>query len=187
MGKLGGNQNEPKHSKKKDATIENVDRTLDHMDGAMAQASALDGASNAASGPTAKLENEVQTLVWALVDEYIDEPGLRRLEALVLQSAEARTTYVRCIQLHVDLIYYFAQERRKNDPNAPDLPFPLPAELQKMLDASKSSPQNTKPAQCSARRPQPSMLRRWWSELNRRLDQVALAFRWQMQAAFNRI
>ncbi len=94
------------------------------------------------------VEEDVQNLVWALVDEYITEPELERLEGLILQSDEARSTYISCIQLHVDLIFYFANERRKQDPGAKH-PFPLPSELQELLNRQRDS-QGPDTARCQA-------------------------------------
>jgi hypothetical protein len=49
--------------------------------------------------------DEVQDLVWALVDERATDRQIRRLENLCRQNAEARRTYVKCMQLHADLHY----------------------------------------------------------------------------------
>ena len=51
---------------------------------------------------------EVQQIVWALVDETATEEQVRRLESLVLKSAEARRTYVDCMTLHAELHCMFA-------------------------------------------------------------------------------
>ncbi len=59
--------------------------------------------------------NEVQELVWGLLDEQAAENDIRRLEALLLASAEARRVYIMCIQLHVDLCILLGGKR-----------FPLP-------------------------------------------------------------
>jgi hypothetical protein len=56
---------------------------------------------------TNSLASEVQDLVWALVDEQATDEQVRRLEELLLRSNEARTTYVRCMQMHADLRYMF--------------------------------------------------------------------------------
>ncbi len=49
------------------------------------------------------LADEVQELVWALVDEYATESQVHRLEELLLQNEDARRTYVMCMQMHADL------------------------------------------------------------------------------------
>lgn len=179
MDKFDNKNNNPEtNNPRTDPTISKVDQALDAVDGAMQHVSRIEG----------DVKSEVQGLVWALVDEYIDEPGLRRLETLVLQSPEARTTYVRCIQLHVDLIYYFADQRRKDDPSAPATPFPLPTELQKILQSEAAKKQSgADPARCSARRPQPSRTFGWLTDIGRRLDNFAWSFCWTVRMMFERI
>jgi hypothetical protein len=49
------------------------------------------------------LKDEVQDLVWAVVDEYATESQIRRLEQLVTTNDEARRTYITCMQMHADL------------------------------------------------------------------------------------
>jgi hypothetical protein len=54
------------------------------------------------------LTDEVQELVWALIDEQATDDQIRRLEVLLLHSVEARRIYTRCMQMHADLRYLFA-------------------------------------------------------------------------------
>jgi len=55
-----------------------------------------------------QLIEEVQQLVWALVDEVATDEQMRRLESLVVQHAEARKAYVDCMSLHAELHCMFA-------------------------------------------------------------------------------
>jgi len=50
-----------------------------------------------------QLMEEVQHLVWALVDEVATDEQVRRLETLVLEHAAARRAYVDCMTLHAEL------------------------------------------------------------------------------------
>jgi len=55
-----------------------------------------------------QLIEEVQQLVWALVDEVATDEQMRRLESLVVVHAEARKAYVDCMSLHAELHCMFA-------------------------------------------------------------------------------
>jgi hypothetical protein len=52
---------------------------------------------------TCELTEEVQDLVWALVDNRASDRQVRRLEELLAESDAARQTYVHCVQMHADL------------------------------------------------------------------------------------
>ena len=58
-----------------------------------------------------QLMEEVQQLVWALVDEMATDEQIRRLEALVLEHAAARRAYVDCMSLHAELHCMFSPPR----------------------------------------------------------------------------
>lgn len=102
----------------KDSTFDRVDATLDRVDEALGSAAEPSGVSD-----------RVQNLTWALVDDQLDEPEVRQLEQLLLDDPQARQVYLDCIQLHTGLIYYFAEQRAKDDPNSSGSPFPLPKEI----------------------------------------------------------
>jgi hypothetical protein len=78
---------------------------------------------NCAMDDTELLIEEVQQLVWALVDDVATEEQVRRLEALVLQHAAARKTYVDCMALHAELHCMFAPPKPVK-PIAVPLPVP---------------------------------------------------------------
>jgi hypothetical protein len=50
----------------------------------------------------------VQELTWALLDEQITSDEKSLLENALLSDAQARETYVDCVQLQADLISHFA-------------------------------------------------------------------------------
>ena len=57
----------------------------------------------------ATIQERVQELTWALVDDEINDDEARLLENLLLSDDQARDTYVHCVQLHVDLMSHFAK------------------------------------------------------------------------------
>lgn len=57
--------------------------------------------------------DRVDELVSLLVDEVIDEPQFRELESLLQENDQTRLRYVEGMQLHCDLMDYFAPERDK--------------------------------------------------------------------------
>ena len=61
-------------------------------------------------GDVEPLLDEVQQLTWALLDEGISDDEFSRLEQVLLDECAARQTYLGCVQLHVDLQQYFAEE-----------------------------------------------------------------------------
>jgi len=52
----------------------------------------------------------VQNLVWALIDGEISSDQQNDLQNLLTTDAEARSTYIDCIQLHVDLMYHYSDK-----------------------------------------------------------------------------
>jgi hypothetical protein len=52
--------------------------------------------------------DRVQELTWALLDEQITSDEKSLLENALLSDAQARQTYVDCVQLQADLISHFA-------------------------------------------------------------------------------
>lgn len=55
--------------------------------------------------------SEVQELVWALIDEQATDSEVTRLEQLLLESDEARRTYVMCMQMHADLHFLLGNRK----------------------------------------------------------------------------
>ena len=54
------------------------------------------------------LLEEAEALTWALLDDQLAEPDAARLAQLLEENEEARTRYIECVQLHVDLQDHFA-------------------------------------------------------------------------------
>jgi hypothetical protein len=54
------------------------------------------------------IQERVQELTWALVDDQLDADEMRLLETLLISDDKARDTYVHCVQLHADLMGHFA-------------------------------------------------------------------------------
>jgi hypothetical protein len=59
-------------------------------------------------GQSTDLER-VQELTWALLDEQIADEDKAWLESALSSSAEARGMYVRCVQIHTDLMAHFSK------------------------------------------------------------------------------
>lgn len=76
--------------------------------------------------PPAKVD--VEDLTWRLLDDQIDEPNVRRLERELLKDSGSRKTYVDCVQLHVDLMYYFREKQNAENPSEAKPLLPLPFE-----------------------------------------------------------
>ena len=62
------------------------------------------------------VNERVQELTWALMDEQINDDEMRLLENLLLSDESARQTYIDCVQLHTDLARHFCQPA---EPTAP--------------------------------------------------------------------
>ena len=60
------------------------------------------------------LNERVQELTWALVDEQITDDEVRLLDNLLLSDDVARQTYIDCVQLHSDLMYHFREPAEKS-------------------------------------------------------------------------
>jgi hypothetical protein len=79
---------------------------------------------------TDQLQNEVQELVWALIDDQATDDDVRRLEKLLLDNDEARRTYVLCMQMHADLHFLLGGKQP---------PLPIPPQKGKRAEAPKPS------------------------------------------------
>lgn len=54
--------------------------------------------------------DEAESLIWALLDEQIDDVDTAKLSQLLEQDALVRERYLECVQLHVDLMEHFGQK-----------------------------------------------------------------------------
>ncbi|HEX6962092.1 MAG TPA: hypothetical protein VF175_09515 [Lacipirellula sp.] len=52
---------------------------------------------------------EAETLIWALLDDQLDDAGVSRLSAMLEEDAAVRGLYMDCVQLHVDLRDHFSR------------------------------------------------------------------------------
>jgi hypothetical protein len=53
--------------------------------------------------------DEAESLIWALLDDRIEDADMARLTKLLEEDAAVRSRYVECVQLHVDLQEHFGQ------------------------------------------------------------------------------
>ncbi len=61
-------------------------------------------------GDIEPLLDEVEQLTWALLDDNISDEEFSRLEQVLVDEGAARQTYLGCVQMHVDLHQYFAEQ-----------------------------------------------------------------------------
>jgi hypothetical protein len=54
------------------------------------------------------IEERVQELTWALLDQYASDDDIELLDTLLVADDKARETYLGCVRLHVDLMSQFA-------------------------------------------------------------------------------
>ncbi len=74
---------------------------VNHIDGSRGE--------NPAKNPDEHIVSErVQELSWALLDEQINDDEFLLLDNLLLSDEKARDSYIGCVQLHADLMSYFA-------------------------------------------------------------------------------
>ncbi|MCG8449002.1 MAG: hypothetical protein MI725_05420 [Pirellulales bacterium] len=66
--------------------------------------------------------NEAEQLIWALLDDTIQESDARRLEELLQDNLQVRTRYLDCIQLHSNLVQHFAQHSDTGSGDTPQSP-----------------------------------------------------------------
>ena len=52
--------------------------------------------------------DEAENLIWALLDEQLDEADTAKLAKLLDQHESVRKRYIECVQLHIDLQDHFA-------------------------------------------------------------------------------
>lgn len=71
----------------------------------------------------ATIQERVQELTWAMVDEQINADEMQLLEGLLLSDDQARSTYIDCIQLHTDLSIHFAKSG--SGPSTPEGKSPV--------------------------------------------------------------
>lgn len=71
--------------------------------------------ADSAERPADKLTEEVEQLVWTMLDETIEPADLQRLEGLLEQEPAARERYLECMRMHSDLLLHF-QEQREGAP-----------------------------------------------------------------------
>ena len=69
---------------------------------------------------------ETQNLIWALLDEQISESDFQRLESMIREDEQVRQLYVQCVQIHVDLQQWFAEDPPSASGRALGAPLDLP-------------------------------------------------------------
>lgn len=101
---------------------------VDYLDGSRGE--------NSAERPDSSVVCErVRELTWALLDEQINDDEFDLLENLLLSDANARDSYLRCIDMHSGLMTEFASPTLETGGKSPVLGF-LNTELPLGLQAS---------------------------------------------------
>jgi hypothetical protein len=72
-----------------------------------------------------KLE-EAETLIWAMLDEQLENADMERLAKMIEQDAEIRSRYIDYVQLHVDLREHFGRQAADEGQGTVVLPNLLP-------------------------------------------------------------
>ncbi len=53
--------------------------------------------------------DETETMIWAMLDDQLDNAEMTRLSQLIEADAAVRARYIECVQLHVDLREHFGR------------------------------------------------------------------------------
>jgi hypothetical protein len=70
--------------------------------------------------------DEAEALIWAMLDEQLDEAEMKRLGKLIEEDAAVRARYIDCVQLHVDLREHFGRAAAEKAPSTVVLPNLMP-------------------------------------------------------------
>ena len=81
-----------------------TDKPHDQEENAIFDTNALDGDLETTFDAE---QLHVQHLAWALFDEHITDDEKQQLDDLLATDADARSMYIECVQLHVDLHEHF--------------------------------------------------------------------------------
>lgn len=63
-----------------------------------------------------------ETLIWAMLDEQLDDAEMTRLSVMIEEDAAVRALYIDCVQLHVDLSEHFGRAAAKKKQGTVVLP-----------------------------------------------------------------
>ena len=74
----------------------------------ISDAQANDRAQPAKPGLNTSELDRVQELTWAMLDEHIADEEKAWLDSTLCSSAEARCVYLRCVQIHTELMAHFS-------------------------------------------------------------------------------
>jgi anti-sigma factor RsiW len=60
---------------------------------------------------------EAETLIWAMLDDRLDDAEMQRLSKMIEEDAAIRARYIDCVQLHVDLNEHFGRAAAEKAPS----------------------------------------------------------------------
>ena len=70
--------------------------------------------------------DEVEALIWGLLDERLDDAQISQLSNLLETNADLRARYIQRVQLHVDLMEHFAAQGVEKSGDVPIFPNLFP-------------------------------------------------------------
>ena len=78
--------------------------------------------------PAEQMLDEAENLIWALLDDHLEDADSARLTQLMETQPAVRARYVECVQLHVDLSMHYSDRAAGAGPagGTPVLPNLLP-------------------------------------------------------------
>jgi anti-sigma factor RsiW len=90
-------------------------------------------------GTDATLLEQAEGLIWALLDDEIRPPDIKRLEAWMQQHEQVRERYIACVQMHVDLHGHFGKAPAPIATNQPMTDQPMQSPVLTSLNDSRPS------------------------------------------------
>ena len=72
-----------------------------------------------------QLLEEAERLIWALLDEQINESDIKHLESLIQENQAVRNRYLQCVQIHADLYSHFRPATSQTAGTGPNTQSPV--------------------------------------------------------------
>ena len=78
------------------------------------------------SRPSDATLEEAEALIWAMLDDHLDDASVERLSKMIEENPQVRSRYLDCVQLHVDLGEHFGRQAAEREKGPVVLPNLLP-------------------------------------------------------------
>ena len=69
--------------------------------------------TDSAEGRVEMLAEQVEEMIWMLLDGNLADSDMKRLEQMILEQEPVRRRYLECVQVHADLHDLFGADSRK--------------------------------------------------------------------------